>query len=338
MSDEAELVEQIAALEKRNAALRVAAEEKKKRLTGLKSKVSHVTQVTEQEEEQIANSFFRRIDDIRAENSRLAGLLEEEDKAAKDIVQRITEVRKQRAELENTLEFEQENQMHKLQKSLVDLASNKSLLESKLHQERAAYLDCLRKRIANLADQEPEPMHRSSVPRPASVTGIKKLKAELQALLVANEQHDHQNREHMHQCEELTEKLRRLQMDSFIAKAKAERVKEQLEKAQADLAFEHELSTRIAHQTPDVEESSAYTSMDQESLKTHSSDDSSEAHVRQFPRERDIRAHTHRLLSSATPAPLVHPRRTPQTPPESLRSHSSHETRDSSRSRRKDKI
>jgi hypothetical protein len=399
MSDE-DLAKQIAELEQRNERLKQKAAKQHERIEALKERAARVTKETETEEESIANGFFRKYDELRESKHHLQEQLQAEEASAKTIVQKICEVRRARIEMENALEGEQENQMHALQRKLLELAKDKAELESRLHEERSSYLEHLSARIGKLEEHstgedqvarpvvstppeateleaapstlEPDRSIMTSDPRQPSAavlsssgtlnlsglgpsasqvvvngsqaldaralrpalsgddldgadsssqtsTTVKSLRLELEQLLkLATEQHTSRNGEET--IQRLTQKLSELQAEGDATQRKVARLRDQLEKAQTDLQFEKELQERLKSTEPSPFDvgSQDLTSIDQESVRTQSSDSSSSEHRRGSAlRERDLRAHTYRLLKNAPNPSRGNP---PSTPPQTARS------------------
>jgi hypothetical protein len=120
----------------------------------LVAKVVHLQQVTETEEEAIANNLLKKVDQVKKEMRNNRQLIKAEEEYHKMLKAQIEQVRSEQEHMENMLEQEQEFVLHKLQRELLETSMRKSEIERSLAEERRQYLELLHTQLSELSLQQ----------------------------------------------------------------------------------------------------------------------------------------------------------------------------------------
>lgn len=167
MTDE-ELAIELQRLDQENASLEDQVANAMSAQKTLVSRVVHLQQVTEREEDAIANNLLKKVDQVKREmRSHRQQIRAEEEHHAK-LKAQIEDVRHEQEHMENMLEQEQEFVLHKLQRELLETSMRKSEIEKSLAEERRQYLELLHQQLTELSVAQ---QHATTCSPSASTSG-----------------------------------------------------------------------------------------------------------------------------------------------------------------------
>lgn len=232
------------------------------KIESLRDESVRLQQSAEVEEEHAANQLFRRLDGAERDVRKYQLLLKEEESATNGLRLQIRAVRGQQSEVETQLEQQEEYLLLQLQKKLLEVATKKGDLERELQTERQRYLEVLVSQLAAIrgggssASAPDTPLQSAgsgdSGPTAASGSGsgasvvthtdpvthekVQKLEDKLNALLAKHARAMHETAETERRCAELSAKLTDIQNATFLDRARAAKLKEELGVAREKLA------------------------------------------------------------------------------------------------------
>ena len=273
MADD-ELRREIENMEKTNSELEQVVAQQHLTLQQLCAKATRLQQTAEVEEDHIANTLLRRLEEEKCEKKRCTRMLKAEQVAKRQVLRQIAEVRTQQAEIENQVEQEQEFIVNQLQKDLLFVASVKNEAERALVKERLEYLHMLHSQVSSLRamqnlqqdsvrlaeDEAFSPSTpEASLPPAASPlstspstpplgsgrkqrsaegndTLVYDLEKELNELLARQVEAQAATLQQEKACTALAAKLAEIQREALVDRSRAAKLREELEKARQDLA------------------------------------------------------------------------------------------------------
>lgn len=150
MTDD-ELALELQRLEQENAALEDQVAKALSAQKTLVSRVVHMQQVTETEEDAIANHLLKKVDQVKREMKSNREQIKAEEEYHRKLKEQIDQVRREQEQMENILEQEQEFLLHKLQRELLETSVRKSEIEKSLAEERRQYLELLHHQLSEMS-------------------------------------------------------------------------------------------------------------------------------------------------------------------------------------------
>lgn len=161
LSDE-ELQRELQRLQSDNAALENQVTHGEEVHRQLVEKVVKLQQTAELEEDAIANSLLKKVDQARKEVKHFKTHIRQEEDQHSTLRKQIDEIKKEQVRVENMLEAEQELLVNKLQRELLETSRRKQEMESALADERREYLELLHQQLTELmtvSTGAPSPPH-----------------------------------------------------------------------------------------------------------------------------------------------------------------------------------
>jgi hypothetical protein len=279
LTDE-EVQKEIERLEHENAELETLVTQQHATYQQLCARATKLQQTAEVEEDHIANTLLRRLENEKREKKRCSRMLKAEELAKRQVLRQIAEVRTQQVEIENQVEQEQEFIVNQLQKDLMFVASVKNEAERALVKERMEYLNILHRQVRALSDgmragqeqqpltlkedaavpgvcsrhQDPgvvalEPMASCTPSRKTTATTastaedgtlVYELEKELNELLAQQVEVQNTTLQQEQECAALAAKLAEIQREALVDRSRAAKLRDELEKAKQDLAMVQE--------------------------------------------------------------------------------------------------
>jgi chromosome segregation ATPase len=248
MTDE-ELQMEIVRLQQENSSLDAKLVEQSNDYRKLRAEAVRQQQCAEVEEESIANNLFRRLDNATRETKKLGDALHREELQRQELQRELDAITHRQEEMENQLEQEQEYLLNGLQRQLIELSSKKKEAEKQLATERACYLEILASQIRRVQHSHPQKAYdreRSPSVTPSDTpvrtrvrsNSIVELEEQVNAMLLSHAKAQHEQQ----RCDELTDRLEKLQQATVLDRNRAVKLKEDLERAKVELNALEQLS------------------------------------------------------------------------------------------------
>jgi hypothetical protein len=266
-----ELIARLQAAKAVNAKLEGSIAAQDSEIVKLRGRSVETQAAADVEVEKMGNTLMKRVDNLRRSNHEIEGSIKNGERHNAAILAELARVRKDKVDVENRIEAEQERMHNTLHKQLLLLVAEKSRLARQLQSNREEVLSTLHAEVERLRSRAQTPSQSSSfatseqsfsasrskggeggaadsaapespanpsVASPIRTSTVAKLEGELRRLLQETKKAQEEADDSDQHCAKLADQLRQLQDHSLLAKVRMAKMREELDKAHAELAAE----------------------------------------------------------------------------------------------------